>query len=103
MQVRFRPSSRSPLPPVSLQLISARVPLRILWRSEPAIKEKPWESRLVRVDPGIGGHAGRNAREFFHIHSAAADSKGNLFLGEVNNGQRYYRYAFKGMEQAPAR
>jgi hypothetical protein len=35
-----------------------------------------------------GGHAGHNAREFFHIHSAAVDSKGNLYLGEVNNGQR---------------
>jgi DNA-binding beta-propeller fold protein YncE len=45
----------------------------------------------------IGGHAGHNAREFFHIHSFATDSKGNLFLGEVNNGQRYYKYAFKGM------
>ena len=45
----------------------------------------------------VGGHAGHNAREFFHIHSFAVDSKGNLFLGEVNNGQRYYRYAFKGM------
>jgi DNA-binding beta-propeller fold protein YncE len=45
----------------------------------------------------VGGHAGHNAREFFHIHGIAADSKGNLFLGEVNNGQRYYRYAFKGM------
>ena len=45
----------------------------------------------------IGGHSGHNAREFFHIHSFASDSQGNLFLGEVNNGQRYYRYAFKGM------
>jgi len=45
----------------------------------------------------VGGHAGHNAREFFHIHDIAADSKGNLFLGEVNNGMRYYRYAFKGM------
>ncbi len=45
----------------------------------------------------VGGHAGHNAREFFHIHGIAADSKGNLFLGEVNNGMRYYRYAFKGM------
>jgi len=45
----------------------------------------------------VGGHAGHNAREFFHIHSFAIDSKGNLFLGEVNNGMRYYRYAFKGM------
>jgi hypothetical protein len=44
----------------------------------------------------VGGHAGHNAREFFHIHSIAADSKGNLFLGEVNNGQRYYRYALTG-------
>jgi hypothetical protein len=45
----------------------------------------------------IGGHAGHNAREFFHAHSFAADSKGNLIIGEVNDGQRYYRYAFKGM------
>ena len=44
-----------------------------------------------------GGHAGHNAREFFHAHSFAADSKGNLFIGEVNDGQRYYKYAFKGM------
>jgi hypothetical protein len=50
----------------------------------------------------IGGHAGHNAREFFHIHSFASDSKGNLFFGEVNNGQRYYRYAFKGMGSAPS-
>jgi DNA-binding beta-propeller fold protein YncE len=49
----------------------------------------------------IGGHAGHNAREFFHVHSAATDSKGNLFIGEVNNGQRYYRYAFKGMGPVP--
>src|SRR3954468_8091661 len=51
----------------------------------------------------IGGHAGHNAREFFHAHSFAADSRGNLFIGEVNNGQRYYKYAFKGMGPAPAR
>jgi hypothetical protein len=48
----------------------------------------------------IGGHAGHNAREFFHAHSFAADSKGNLFIGEVNNGMRYYKYAFKGMGAA---
>jgi hypothetical protein len=47
----------------------------------------------------VGGHAGHNAREFFHIHDVAADSKGNLYLGEVNNGQRYYKYAFKGMSK----
>ena len=44
----------------------------------------------------IGGRSGHNAREFFHIHSVAIDSKSNLFLGEVNNGQRYYRWAAKG-------
>jgi len=45
----------------------------------------------------VGGHAGHNAREFFHAHSFATDSKGNLFIGEVNNGMRYYKYAYKGM------
>jgi len=44
--------------------------------------------------------AGHNAREFFHPHSFASDSKGNLFIGEVNNGQRYYKYAFRGMGPA---
>jgi DNA-binding beta-propeller fold protein YncE len=48
----------------------------------------------------IGGHAGHNAREFFHAHSFAIDSKGNLFIGEVNDGMRYYKYAFKGMGPA---
>ena len=61
------------------------------------------DRRTLETLTSVGGHAGHNAREFFHIHSATADSKGNLFLGEVNNGQRYYRYAFKGMELAPAR
>ncbi len=56
------------------------------------------DRRTLEVLESIGGHAGHNAREFFHIHSFASDSKGNLFLGEVNNGQRYYRYAFKGMK-----
>ncbi len=53
--------------------------------------------QTLEIIGNIGGHAGHNAREFFHIHSAAVDSKGNLFLGEVNNGQRYYRYALKSI------
>jgi len=53
--------------------------------------------QTLEIVSSVGGHAGHNAREFFHIHSVAIDSKGNLFLGEVNNGQRYYKYAFKGM------
>jgi hypothetical protein len=56
--------------------------------------------RTLEILSNIGGHAGHNAREFFHIHSAAVDSKGNLFIGEVNNGQRYYKYAFKGLGPA---
>jgi DNA-binding beta-propeller fold protein YncE len=57
--------------------------------------------QTLEIVANIGGHAGHNAREFFHAHGAAADSKGNLFIGEVNNGQRYYKYAFKGMGPAP--
>jgi DNA-binding beta-propeller fold protein YncE len=58
--------------------------------------------QMLEMVASVGGHAGHNAREFFHIHGVAIDSKGNLFLGEVNNGQRYYKYAFKGMGPAPA-
>ena len=57
--------------------------------------------QTMEIVSSIGGHAGHNAREFFHAHSIARDSKGNLFIGEVNNGLRYYRYAFKGMGPAP--
>ncbi|MEP7304460.1 MAG: hypothetical protein ABJA98_02970 [Acidobacteriota bacterium] len=57
--------------------------------------------QTLEILSNIGGHAGHNAREFFHAHSFAVDSKGNLFISEVNNGQRYYKYAFKGMGAAP--
>ena len=58
------------------------------------------DRKTMEIVASIGGHAGHNAREFFHAHSIAADSKGNLFIGEVNNGMRYYRYAYKGMAAA---
>jgi len=63
------------------------------------------DRQTLEVLASVGGRAGHNAREFFHIHSVAIDSKGNLFLGEVNNGQRYYRWAAKGMavERADSR
>jgi DNA-binding beta-propeller fold protein YncE len=60
------------------------------------------DRQSLEIVANVGGHAGHNAREFFHIHGAAIDSHGNLFLGEVNNGQRYYRWAFKGMAPAAA-
>ena len=61
------------------------------------------DRRTMEIVGNIGGHAGHNAREFFHAHGlAGADSKGNLFIGEVNDGQRYYKYTFKGMGPATA-
>ena len=45
----------------------------------------------------VGGRKGHNAREFFHLHSFASDSMGNFFVGEVNEGHRYYRWRFTGM------
>jgi len=61
-----------------------------------------FDRKTMETVSTVGGHAGHNAREFFHLHSLAADSKGNLFIGEVNDGQRYYRYAFMGMQPASA-
>jgi DNA-binding beta-propeller fold protein YncE len=58
--------------------------------------------RTMEILASIGGHAGHNAREFFHAHSFAADSRGNLFIGEVNNGQRYYKYTYKGLGPIPS-
>ena len=45
----------------------------------------------------FGGHGGHGVGEFFHIHSIATDSKGNVYLGEVNNGRRVLRWNYKGM------
>jgi DNA-binding beta-propeller fold protein YncE len=53
--------------------------------------------QTLEIVDSVGGHAGHHAREFFHIHSIAADSKGNIYLGEVNQGQRYLKYAYRGM------
>jgi len=58
------------------------------------------DRQTLEIVSNVGGHAGHNAREFFHVHSAAVDSAGNLFIGEVNTGQRYYRYAFTGLRPA---
>ena len=60
-----------------------------------------WVHTLDRVTldvvSRVGGRKGHNAREFFHLHSFASDSRGNLFIGEVNDGHRYYRWRFTGM------
>jgi hypothetical protein len=46
----------------------------------------------------FGGHGGHGVGEFFHIHSAVTDSKGNVYLGEVNNGRRVLRWNYKGLK-----
>jgi hypothetical protein len=44
-----------------------------------------------------GGHGGHGPADFYHIHSIATDSKGNLYIGEVNAGRRALRWNYKGM------
>jgi DNA-binding beta-propeller fold protein YncE len=45
----------------------------------------------------FGGHGGHGAAQFFHIHSIATDSKGNVYLGE-SFGKRALKWSYKGME-----
>jgi sugar lactone lactonase YvrE len=35
---------------------------------------------------------GQNAGQFFGVHMEATDSKGNLYTGEVFNGERVQRF-----------
>lgn len=56
------------------------------------------DRQTLEIVDSVGGHAGHLAQEFFHVHSIGGpDSKGNIYLGEVNVGARYMRYAFTGM------
>jgi len=45
----------------------------------------------------FGGYGGHGFGEFSHIHSIATDSKGNVYLGEVDTGRRTYRWNYRGM------
>jgi hypothetical protein len=47
----------------------------------------------------VGGHGGHGALDFYHIQSIATDSKGNIYMGEVNAGRRALKYAYKGMSK----
>ncbi|HXC33505.1 MAG TPA: hypothetical protein VNZ56_13580 [Verrucomicrobiae bacterium] len=50
---------------------------------------------LLRSDgsvQGSTGHAGRSAGQFHHVHAIAADSKGNLYTGEVDTGRRVQKF-----------
>ncbi len=44
----------------------------------------------------FGGHGGHGVGQFFHIHSIATDSKGNIYLGE-SAGMRVLRWNYKGL------
>jgi sugar lactone lactonase YvrE len=57
------------------------------------------DRRTLQIVDSVGGHGGHQTGAFYHLHSIAAstDSKGNIYVGEVNEGQRYMRYLYKGM------
>jgi hypothetical protein len=43
------------------------------------------------------GYSGHGLGEFSHIHIIATDSKGNIYLGEVDTGRWVYRWNSKRM------
>jgi hypothetical protein len=57
------------------------------------------DRQTLRIVDSVGGYGGHQLQGFYHLHSIAAytDSKGDIYLGEVNEGQRYMRYLYKGM------
>jgi len=44
----------------------------------------------------FGGHGGHGPGQFFHLHSIATDSKGNVYIGE-SFGKRVVRWKYMGM------
>jgi hypothetical protein len=46
------------------------------------------------------GHAGHSAGEFYGAHVMAADSKGNLFIGETYEGKRVQKFLYRGLGPA---
>jgi hypothetical protein len=57
------------------------------------------DRRTLTLLSSFGGQGGHNARQFFHLHSLSSqpDSKGNLYIGEVNEGMRYFRLRYTGL------
>jgi DNA-binding beta-propeller fold protein YncE len=48
------------------------------------------------------GQAGRWAGQFYGAHVQAADSKGNLYIGETYEGKRVQKFAYRGLRPATA-
>ena len=51
---------------------------------------------------GAFGQAGRWAGQFYGAHVQAADSKGNLYIGETYEGKRVQKFAYRGLRPATA-
>ena len=51
---------------------------------------------------GAFGQAGRWAGQFYGAHVQAADSKGNLFIGETYEGKRVQKFVYRGLRPATA-
>jgi DNA-binding beta-propeller fold protein YncE len=49
---------------------------------------------------GAFGHAGRWAGQFYGAHVQAADSKGNLYIGETYEGKRVQKFVYRGLRPA---
>ncbi|MEP7002638.1 MAG: hypothetical protein ABI969_19260, partial [bacterium] len=47
------------------------------------------------------GDGGRQAGQFFAVHSIATDSKGNLFTTETYEGKRVQKFVYKGLGDVP--
>jgi len=48
----------------------------------------------LEVVGSFGGHGGHGVGEFFHVHSIASDSRGNIYLGE-SFGRRVSKWMVK--------
>ncbi len=46
------------------------------------------------------GHAGHNAGEFYGAHVMAANSRGDLFIGETYEGKRVQKFSYRGLGPA---
>jgi hypothetical protein len=51
---------------------------------------------------GAFGQAGRWAGQFYGAHVQAADSQGNLFIGETYEGKRVQKFVYRGLRPATA-
>lgn len=51
---------------------------------------------------GAFGQAGRWAGQFYGAHVQAADSGGNLFIGETYEGKRVQKFVYRGLRPATA-